>query len=80
MENFIVLDVTGLTPVELDRRMNEIDKEGYKLVFQSDITWYQGRGEYGVICFEFDKSKEELIKQIKHLKKVNNSLFDEIGY
>jgi hypothetical protein len=56
MEKFIVLDVTGLTPFELDKRMNELDKEGYKRVFQSDILWYQGKGEWGIVTFELKDS------------------------
>lgn len=55
-EKFIVLNVYGLTPSELGERMNEIDKQGYKRVFQSSIEWYQGLGEWGIITFELKES------------------------
>jgi hypothetical protein len=57
-EKFIVLNVSGLTPSELGERMNELDKQGYKRVFQSSIEWYQGKGEWGCITFELNEERE----------------------
>lgn len=54
MENqkFKVLNVFGLTPMQLEEEMNRLAGQGYKRVFQSSIEWYQGKGEWGVITFE----------------------------
>lgn len=53
MENrFIVIDVTNLTPKELEDKMNELHRKGYERAMQSDISWYQGKGLDGVIVFE----------------------------
>lgn len=49
---FKVINVFNLTPQQLEESMNELDKQGYKRVFESSIEWYQGRGEWGVITFE----------------------------
>jgi acyl-[acyl carrier protein]--UDP-N-acetylglucosamine O-acyltransferase len=51
-QKFKVLNVYGLTPMQLEEEMNNIVEQGYKRVFQSTIEWYQGKGEWGVITFE----------------------------
>jgi len=56
MNKFVVVNVFGLTPLELEEKLNELDNLGYKRVFQSSIEWYQGVGEWGIITFEL---KEE---------------------
>ena len=55
-QKFRVINVYDLTPQELEERMNTLDEQGYKRVFQSSIEWYQGKGEWGVVAFEL---KEE---------------------
>ncbi|MGG4155795.1 hypothetical protein [Peribacillus muralis] len=51
-QKFIIIDVTGRTPKEIEEHMNRLNSIGYKRVFQSDIQWYQGKGDCGVITFE----------------------------
>lgn len=51
-QKFKVINVFNLTPQQLEESMNELDKQGYKRVFESSIEWYQGKGEWGVITFE----------------------------
>lgn len=54
MENdkFVVIDVFDMLPSQLQEQMNELNSQGYKRVFQSDIQWYQGKGEWGIVVFE----------------------------
>jgi hypothetical protein len=58
-QKFKVINVQGLDPSELEERMNELHKQGYKRVFQSTVEWYQGVGEWGVITFELKEDNEE---------------------
>jgi hypothetical protein len=51
-QKFKVINVFNLTPQQLEESMNELDKQGYKRVFESSIEWYQGKGEWGIITFE----------------------------
>lgn len=51
-KKFVVLDVDGLSPIDLEKRMNELHEQGYKRAFESSIEWYQGKGFWGVITFE----------------------------
>jgi hypothetical protein len=52
---YIVIDVLNQTGEQIEFKMNELDKQGYKRVFQSDLEWYQGRGMSGIICFELQE-------------------------
>jgi transcriptional regulator with XRE-family HTH domain len=53
LENkFLILDVTNLTPKQLEEQMNELYQKGYQRAFQSSIEWYQGKGMWGIITFE----------------------------
>jgi hypothetical protein len=56
LPNFVVIDVKYTTPTQLEEIMNGMHERGYKRVFQSNIDWYQGKGESGIITFEL---KEE---------------------
>lgn len=58
-DKFVVLNVYGLKPDELEEKMNDLHKEGYKRVFQSSIEWYQGKGEWGVITFELKENAKQ---------------------
>jgi hypothetical protein len=51
-QKFVVVDVYERTPKEIEELMNELDASGYKILFQSDIHWYQGKGDCGIITFE----------------------------
>ncbi|QST02621.1 hypothetical protein IMZ31_18915 (plasmid) [Pontibacillus sp. ALD_SL1] len=58
MKPYRVVDVFGLTPEALEDRLNDLTEQGYARVFESNLNWYQGEGESGVIAFQYKKGDE----------------------
>ena len=53
---FVVVDVSGHTPYELEETLINLHSSGYETYLKSNISWYQGKGDDGIIVF---KLKEE---------------------
>jgi hypothetical protein len=47
-----IITVRGLSPIDLEVIMNEMYEKGFIKSFESNISWYQGKGDDGIICFE----------------------------
>lgn len=51
MEQVKVLDLYGLRPRQVDKEVNQLLEEGFKLISLSNIEMYQGVVEWGMATF-----------------------------
>lgn len=71
-KKFVIVPVDGLTPKQLEDEMNIMADRGYRLTTKSNLQWYQGTGESGVLVFELEElvAEEEDVDTLGLIKEL----------